>query len=224
MMTAVAFRRFPPLPTVPEVLRGGSFVALRGCWRGEDLDEGEHRMKPLHEALGEPVIDTLADAARVRHGRGQHGPGRPDRRHQHIRAAARPEPPAIDALVQLGTASPLTMVELRHLGGALPARPWGSLSPMGHSKARFSLNAVGVTPTPEAARLARAYLALPRRRRAAVHDRRRRTSTSSISTGRRPSGCVPPTRTRTGHVWSTIKSRRDPDNVFRYNRNIPPAR
>ena len=41
MTAAVAFRRFPPLPTVPEPLRGKPFVPVRGCYAAPDLDEGE---------------------------------------------------------------------------------------------------------------------------------------------------------------------------------------
>jgi hypothetical protein len=40
MMSAVAFRRFPPLPTVPEGFRGRVFATLRGCWCRPDLGEG----------------------------------------------------------------------------------------------------------------------------------------------------------------------------------------
>ena len=31
----------------------------------------------------------------------------------------------------------------------------------------------------------------------------------------------PPTRRRTGSAWSELKDRYDPDNLFRFNRNIP---
>ncbi len=63
-------------------------------------------------------------------------------------------PGTIDALVDLAgpdARSPLVMLEVRQLGGAL-AGPAGALSPMAHTDAAFSLNAIGITPTPERAR------------------------------------------------------------------------
>ena len=35
MTTAVAFMNFPPLPAVPEPLRGKSFISVRGCYWGD---------------------------------------------------------------------------------------------------------------------------------------------------------------------------------------------
>ena len=54
--------------------------------------------------------------------------------------------------------SPLIMLELRQLGGAL-SRPPADLSPMGRSDSRFILNGIGATPTPEMAQAVQAYLA-----------------------------------------------------------------
>ena len=114
------------------------------------------------------------------------------------------------------------MVELRHLGGAL-ARPWGSLSPMAHSPARFSMNAVGVTPTPEAAATARAYLAH-------LATTMRPHTTGATYLNFLDLDGATPQRVRAAYSdedWArlvAIKGRRDPDNLFRYNRNIPPGR
>ena len=91
MMTAVAFRRFPPLPTVPEPLRGKTFAAVRACYCGEDLAEGERLVKPLREALGEPADRHVRDHARRRDGLDQHGPGPADRRLPAHGDAARPD-------------------------------------------------------------------------------------------------------------------------------------
>src|SRR5919199_5418643 len=40
MTTAIAFMNFPPLPMIPEPLRGGSFVSVRGCYCGEPPEAG----------------------------------------------------------------------------------------------------------------------------------------------------------------------------------------
>src|SRR5688572_26649650 len=41
MTTAIAFMNFPPLPMIPEPLRGGSFISVRGCYCGDPLEAGE---------------------------------------------------------------------------------------------------------------------------------------------------------------------------------------
>jgi FAD/FMN-containing dehydrogenase len=52
MATAATFRRFPPLPQVPEPLRGRAFVAVRGCWSGPDPRDGERLLAPVRPRSG----------------------------------------------------------------------------------------------------------------------------------------------------------------------------
>ena len=70
--------------------------------------------------------------------------------HQHTELLPDLTPETIETLVDLGTDSLLVMLEMRQLGGAL-TRHRAELSPMGHTDARFTMNAIGVTPTAEAA-------------------------------------------------------------------------
>ncbi len=58
MTTAVAFINFPPLPEVPEPLRGGKFVSVRGCYCGDSLEASEELLRPWRE-FGEPLVDTF---------------------------------------------------------------------------------------------------------------------------------------------------------------------
>src|SRR5918994_3623217 len=41
MTTAIAFMNFPPRLEIPEPLRGGSFVSVRGCYCGDPVEAGE---------------------------------------------------------------------------------------------------------------------------------------------------------------------------------------
>ena len=59
LTAAVTFRTFPPLPTVPEPLRGRTLVALRGCFCG-DLAEGRALIDEARAALGPAAVDTFA--------------------------------------------------------------------------------------------------------------------------------------------------------------------
>jgi hypothetical protein len=57
--TGVAFLNIPPLPALPEPLRGKSVIALHGCYSGERPEDGEELLRPVREKLGEPIMDTF---------------------------------------------------------------------------------------------------------------------------------------------------------------------
>jgi FAD/FMN-containing dehydrogenase len=220
MASAVAFRRFPPLPGVPEPLRGGLFMAVRGCWCGTDPAAGARLVDRLRADLGEPVLDTFAVMAPARLDTVSSDPVDPIGAHQHSELIADLTPETIDTLVELGSASPLVMLELRRLGGALSGPPDGP-SPLGRSPARYSLNAVGVTPTPESVGPIRAYLA---RVAAAVRPH----ATGGTYLNFLDLDGATPDRVRAAYTaadWGRLvelKRRWDPDNAFRFNRNVPP--
>src|SRR5262249_55208078 len=111
--------QFPPIPDVPEHLRGNSFVVVEAAYLGQER-EGAALIGPLRELA--PTMDTL--------------PMRPPRGLGALhRAPPEPAPArgdgmllthapvgAIDAVVEVAgpdSGSPLLSVELRHLGGAL---------------------------------------------------------------------------------------------------------
>jgi hypothetical protein len=131
-------------------------------------------------------------------------------------------PEAIDALVQVaGAGSPLIILEIRQLGGALFRAP-EHLSPMGSGAARFSMNAIGATFTPEMAEGVKAHLT------------RVGEAIGPYTTGETFLNFMEedPTRDRVRAAYTTkdrerladLKDRRDPENLFRFNRNIPPSR
>jgi Berberine and berberine like len=221
MTTAVAFRRFPRLPAVPEPLRGHTFVTVRGCWSGEDLAEGERLLKPLREGLGEPHIDTFTVLPTADLDAVSMDPVAPARAFHHSEMLRELTAEAVDTLVGLGTYSPLIMLELRQLGGAL-SQPVGELSPIGHSNARFALTAVGPTPTPESISVVRAYMAY-----LAQAIRPHVTGTTYVSF--LDLDGATPERVRAAYSsddWARLvqlKYRYDPHNVFRFNRNVPPG-
>ncbi len=75
MTTSVAFLNFPPLPALPEALRGKSVIAVRGCYCGSTPEDGRGPDAPWRE-LGEPIMDALQDDALLGDGLHQHGPDR----------------------------------------------------------------------------------------------------------------------------------------------------
>ena len=137
--------QFPPLPDIPEPLRGGSFVVVESVDIGSSGDAWE-RLRPLRAMS--PQMDTVTAV----------GPT------QLLAMHMDPEGPvpvlfdgvnlrdlpdeAVRALVSVagaGSGSPLLSVELRHLGGGLnrsPAHP-GALARL---DGRFAEVGVGLTP------------------------------------------------------------------------------
>lgn len=151
--------QFPPLPELPDPLRGQAFVVVEVAHAGE-LAELEPMLAPLRAAS--PVLDTV-------------GPCTP-----MALAAIHMDPPgptpgtgngllltdlpgkAIDAVVECagtGSGSPLLSVEFRHLGGALERRPEGA-GAVGSFDAEFAFFAVGITPDPATAAKVGARLAV----------------------------------------------------------------
>ncbi len=220
MTSAVAFVRFPPFPTVPAPLRGGRFVSLRGCWCGGDLDEGARLVTTARAALGAPAVDTWAAMPAAGLDAVSMDPVDPLAAHSHSELLRDLSSATIDTLLALGSDGPLTMMELRQLGGAL-TRPATALSPMAHTDAPFSLNAIGLTPTPGAVREIRAYLSH-------VAETVRPHSTGATYLNFMDLDGATPQRVRAAYSaddWARLvglKGRYDPANVFRFNRNIPP--
>jgi hypothetical protein len=151
------FLQFPPIPAIPEPLRGKSFVVVEAT---SLLDEAatDELLRPLRE-LG-PAMDTFATIPIERlsslHMDPEHPvPGAGD----GMLLRDFPED-AIDAIVAAagaGSGSPLLSVEVRHLGGAL-----GRMQP-GHGalatiEAGFALFAVGMAMTPELGAAVRAHI------------------------------------------------------------------
>jgi FAD binding domain len=139
---------FPPFEEIPEPLRGRSFVVVEAAWAGDEAS-GTEVLEPLR-ALG-PEMDTFATIAP------------PGLAALHMDP---PEPvpgggdgmllddlpaPAIETLVATAgpeTDSPLTSIEIRHLGGAI-ARPGPEHGALGAIEAPYLLFAVGPAMTPE---------------------------------------------------------------------------
>ncbi len=222
LTAAVTFRTFPPLPTISEPLRGRTLVALRGCYCG-DVPDGRALIDRARAALGPAAVDTFTAMPAAALATISLDPVDPLGFLNHTELIRDLTPAAIDDLVGLvgpDSGSPLVMLELRQLGGALPG-PADALSPMAHTEAAYSLNAVGVTPTPERAAAVRAHLHK-------VEERMRPHVTGETYLNFLDLDGATPQRIAAAYShldWARLrrlKSRYDPHNVFRFNRNVPP--
>ena len=223
LSSAATFRRFPPLPIVPEPLRGSALVAIRGCFCG-DPTEGRALIDQARNALGAAAMDTFGVMPAAAMDTISMDPVDPLGAANHTELLRDLTPGAIDALLELAgpdSSSPLVMLEVRQLGGALSG-PAGALSPLAHSSAAFSLNAIGVTPTPAQSAVVKAHLGTVA------------TRLGPYTTGETYLNFLDlegATRDRVRAAYSAadwgrlvgLKRQYDPQNVFRFNRNIPPT-
>ena len=224
MTTAVTFLNVPPLPDVPEPLRGGSFVVLRGCYCGDNPEEGEELFRPVREGLGDPVMDTFGVIPVAAMDAISMDPVDPMGSIQRSEMLDDLSPEAIEALVEVAgpdSGSPLIMLEIRQLGGVLSRVP-ERLSPIGDGRSKYIMNAVGVTFTPEMAENVRAHIAR-------VNEKTREYQTGETYVGFMELDAACEDRVRTAYPPEdfarlvALKDRLDPDNVFRFNRNIAPT-
>lgn len=222
LTAAATFRRFPPSTAIPETLRGGSFVALRGCWAG-DPAEGAALVDRARRTLGPSVVDTwttmpASDLATI-----SADPVEPLGAVQHSETLTHVSPGVVDLLVEMagpGADSPLVMLELRTLGGAL-AGPEGALSPMAHTRGQASVNAIGVTTAPGAQ---------PDRIRAHLRELERQLrphATGDTYVNFLDLDGATPERIRAAYSpedrrrLARLKAAVDPDDLFRFSRAVP---
>jgi FAD/FMN-containing dehydrogenase len=149
--------RLPPLPELPETLRGRAFAIVEAAYLG-DTDSGAELIQPLRQ-LG-PELDTFTMIPPSALGQLNMDPSQPVPATGDGALLSDLPTAAIDALVGVAgpdAETPPTSVEIRHLGGAL-ARPAPQGGAQPSIEASYLLYAVGSTPTPDLATPVRAHV------------------------------------------------------------------
>jgi FAD binding domain/Berberine and berberine like len=221
MTGSVALLRLPPLEIIPEFLRGQFVVHVRIAYLGP-ADEGEQLIEPFRK-IGPRIADTVTVMPYSAVGSIY---GEPEQPIPFFDSSARlrelPDP-AIDVILKYagpGTGCPITVVEVRHLGGAL-GRPPRVPSAVTGRDAQFQVFCVGVGGPPAAASLYAAEDELlgqlsPWQTSQGTLNY---LSARDARAGRAPATFEPATLER----LTRIKRAYDPANMFRLNHNIPPA-
>ncbi|MBV9335790.1 MAG: FAD-binding protein [Solirubrobacterales bacterium] len=148
LTTVGRFLNLPPIPEIPEPVRGKSFVIVEAIHAGDPRD-ADALLAPLR-ALG-PVNDTIATISLPALSHLHMDPEQPVPGVGDGMMIAELDRDAIDALVAgagADTQFPLLSVEMRHLQGAL-ARPRPEHGALGAIDAAYAMYAVGMTPVPE---------------------------------------------------------------------------
>ncbi|MET9879021.1 FAD-binding oxidoreductase [Actinacidiphila glaucinigra] len=219
--SSVAVQRLPDTPGLPDVLRGAFVLHVRVGHLGPAA-RGERLVAPLRGAAL-PLLDTLAERPFEQAGVIHRDPVRPAPVSETSVGLRELSPAATARFTELTGADsgcPLTMVEIRALGGALDREP-----PVPNAVPSrglpFVTFAVGVAPAAEAAPVTD-YLATYAEGMSPWADRRNILnflSPSAASTEaqmRRLFGDERYAR------LAAVKRRMDPDNVFRVNHNVRP--
>ena len=220
MCTALQLLRLPPLPDIPEPLRGRFTVQLCVAWPG-DPAEGKRLVAPMRaaapafiDAIGELDYRDLDDVYR--------DPEHPVPAVEGCLLLRGLPGGAIDTLLELAgpdAATPLLVVALRHMGGALAELP-ATGDAVGARDAGYLLQTVGILAGPHAADVVPATAAA-------------RAAMTPWSTGHTYVNLhgTPGDEADRARAWPAetydrlrrVKGRYDPAGLFRFGHSIAPA-
>ncbi|MBK8902611.1 MAG: FAD-binding oxidoreductase [Anaerolineaceae bacterium] len=222
LTSSVLIMNFPPIPDLPEFLRGQSFAIVRGCYCG-DLGEGEALLHYWRD-WQPPLVDdfkTIPFSAAATISSDPVDPMPAANSGAWLRELS---DAAIDAIVTyalgMDGSSPLTFAEVRHAGGAI-RRVAAATAVYGNREAELVLSLVGVTPTPEAYQQLAAYIGQ-------LNEALRPSLTGGVYMNFLE-GTESQQRVRDGLAsggyerLARLKAQVDPENRLRYSFNVPAA-
>ena len=209
--------QFPPLPELPEPLRGQKFVVVEAVYMGDEAS-GAELLRPLRE-LG-PAMDTFAMVPPVGISELHMDPPEPVPYTGEGQMLGLLPEAAVDAFVAAAgpeSGSPLVSAEIRHLGGALfrSADHHGALATFDAAYLTFGLGMVLDEETYRANRAQLAKLA-----QAFEPYDTGRQYLNFTEEGTDPARFYRPEAYRR---LRAVKADVDPENVFRANHPIPAA-
>jgi FAD/FMN-containing dehydrogenase len=154
--TSFRILQIPPLPSVPEPMRGRKIVMINGAALWYD-EEAAAILAPLRELA--PEIDTFSRVPAVSLSRLHMDPEGPTPGVSDTAMLRELPPEAIEAFLAVAgpdSDSCLVAAELRQLGGALARVPRGA-GALTHLAGQFQLFGVAIAPTPEMAAAGHAH-------------------------------------------------------------------
>jgi FAD/FMN-containing dehydrogenase len=120
LTSAVKLMRMPPLPELPEFLRGRAVVIVAAAYLGTPAD-GDRLMQPLR-ALGDVLVDSFQMLPTTALDAIANDPLQSPPTRRTTLMLKRLDPATISALLDIAgahAANPVMLLEVRHLGGAM---------------------------------------------------------------------------------------------------------
>jgi len=223
LTSSIVLMNFPPIPEMPEPVRGQSFVVVRGCYCGP-VEQGESLLQPWR-SWQVPFIDDFKVMPFSQVATISNDPVDPLPGLSTTAWLRELSDEAIDILIRHTMPgdgpSPLIFTEVRHVGGAV-ARVNPQANAYSNRDASLLLHMVGVTPTPEAHSHLAQYTA---QIKAQLHPYLAGGVYMNLLDGeeaqqRVADGFSPEAYRR----LAMLKAKYDPDNRLRSGFNILPAR
>jgi FAD/FMN-containing dehydrogenase len=217
MSSSIGLIPLPDVPAVPAPLRGRHVAHIRIAYLGS-VPDGERLVSTLR-AVGPRIVDTLGEMPYTASGTIHNEPRQPRNfycANAMLSDFAPALPDAVLGLVGPGTGK-FAVVQFNHLGAAL-ARPAGAPNAVAHRDASYALRVVTLPQGPE---------------RDAAHDVADAVTRAATpwTLGRSPNfvqgdrnayekapECFEPAALAR---LAGLKARHDPDNMFRFNVNVP---
>jgi FAD/FMN-containing dehydrogenase len=214
-MTSVGrLMNFPPIPEIPEPMRGQSFAVLEVIYNGDEA-AGAELVAPLR-GLGTVLMDTIATVPPAGIADLHMDPPEPSPYAGASLLTGDLDAAATDALLAAvgpGSGSQLVSVELRHCGGALSRAPEGA-GALATLPGSFLAFGVGIVPVPEAMAPTKSWLEAFR------------GAMGPYEAGRYLNFCDYPTELETAFPVETVarlrevKNSYDPGNLFHANHPV----
>ncbi|GAA1193146.1 FAD-binding oxidoreductase [Pseudonocardia alaniniphila] len=219
MVSSFAVMRQPPVPEVPEPLRGAFVVSLRFAYTGT-AEDGERLIAPLR-AVAPAVLDTVRDMPYTEVASIHNEPTDPVPYYERGVMLREFPAEAQDKLVELvgpNSDTTLAIAELRALGGAWDREP-AVPNAVATRGLPYSLLGVAAGPLPEEHQLKKAVAALLDGMEPWRGDRRLVNNLAPDEASDAAAIYGPERYER----LAAIKKTYDPANTFRINHNVVPA-
>jgi hypothetical protein len=223
LTTSIVMVRMPPLPDLPPFLRGRAIITVRGAFVGGP-EEGARLMQPLRNVEG-LLADTFQMMPYSQSASISNDPTTPTpvwRRTAMLRDIS---PELVDTLIAVNgadSATPVMVLEIRHLGGAMTRVPDNATS-FSQRHAPFLMQTLSVMMSPEHAVVAKNNTQI-------VNEAIQPFTTGGVLPSWLGDGDHGAERTRAGFSpghyarLAELKQRYDPENMFCQNHNVPPKK
>ncbi|MBL8058798.1 MAG: FAD-binding oxidoreductase [Anaerolineales bacterium] len=222
LTSSVLIMNFPPLPAVPEFLRGKSAVIVRGLYCGP-VAEGEALLREWLEWQA-PLANLwrampFSEVASV-----SNDPLDPVPAYNTGAWLRGLSDTSIDAIIEYGAARPgraaPIFVEVRHIGGAL-GRVAREANAFGNRDAELLLSVAAMAPTPEVRRLVESHA--QQLKQALAPDLTGGVYMNFLEREEARARTRDAYRPENYRRLRALKAQFDPDNLFRFGFNIPPT-